>query len=152
MIWRHPALVLPALLTSGCIAPSPSASPNIATTTLKIASWNLEPLAERDGEGCRPRTEADYAALRGHSGSLGADVIAFQEVESVADARRGSIRRATIRRSRPVRRPPAGATAMALPASRSTTKQSALRSARRALDPKSGSFRTGSASEPALGR
>src|SRR5690606_22954926 len=30
---------------------------------LKIAAWNLEHLAQADGEGCRPRGEADYAAL-----------------------------------------------------------------------------------------
>lgn len=88
MIWRHPVFVLAALLMSGCMSPAPSAPPSARPTTLKIASWNLEHLAERDGEGCRPRTEADYAALRGHSESLDADVIAFQEVESVAAARR----------------------------------------------------------------
>lgn len=55
---------------------------------LRIASWNLEHLAEAEGEGCRPRTEADYAELRRHAQALGADVIAFQEVENEAAARR----------------------------------------------------------------
>ncbi|UUX98722.1 endonuclease/exonuclease/phosphatase family protein [Sphingomonas sp. J315] len=51
-------------------------------------TWNLEHLAERNGEGCRPRSDADYAALRAHAVALGADVIAFQEVESRATAER----------------------------------------------------------------
>ncbi len=61
-----------------------SASPK----TLKIASWNLEHLAERDGLGCRPRTEADYAALRGYARQLDADIVAFEEVENAAAAAR----------------------------------------------------------------
>lgn len=55
---------------------------------LTIASWNLEFLALRDGEGCRPRTEADYAALRQMVAAIDADVIAFQEVENYAAAER----------------------------------------------------------------
>lgn len=55
---------------------------------LRIASWNLEHLAERDGTGCKPRDEADYEELRQHAEALGADVVAFQEVESKAAAER----------------------------------------------------------------
>lgn len=55
---------------------------------LRIATWNLEHLAERNGEGCRPRSEADYAELRRHAGAIGADVVAFQEVESAVAAHR----------------------------------------------------------------
>lgn len=55
---------------------------------LKIASWNLEHLAESDGLGCRPRSEADYAALRSYADQLDADVIAFEEVENAAAAAR----------------------------------------------------------------
>lgn len=55
---------------------------------LKIATWNLEHLAEADGSGCRPRSETDYAALRRYAEELDADVVAFQEVESAAAARR----------------------------------------------------------------
>ena len=55
---------------------------------LKIASWNLEHLAEADGLGCRPRSEADYASLRQYAEQLGADVIAFEEVENAAAAAR----------------------------------------------------------------
>jgi endonuclease/exonuclease/phosphatase family metal-dependent hydrolase len=55
---------------------------------LKIATWNLEHLAEQNGVGCRPRTDADYAELRRHVAALDADVIAFQEVEAKAAAER----------------------------------------------------------------
>jgi endonuclease/exonuclease/phosphatase family metal-dependent hydrolase len=48
----------------------------------------MEHLAERDGMGCRPRTEADYEAMRAFAETLDADVVAFQEVESVAAAQR----------------------------------------------------------------
>ncbi|MDQ3040455.1 MAG: endonuclease/exonuclease/phosphatase family protein [Pseudomonadota bacterium] len=53
-----------------------------------MATWNMEHLAERNGSGCRPRTDADYAAMRDYVGALEADVIAFQEVESRAAAER----------------------------------------------------------------
>jgi endonuclease/exonuclease/phosphatase family metal-dependent hydrolase len=55
---------------------------------LTLATWNTEHLAERDGTGCRPRTDADYTAMRAHAARLGADVHAFQEVESKAAAER----------------------------------------------------------------
>lgn len=55
---------------------------------LRIMSWNMEHLAERDGEGCRPRTEADYAAMRDFIAMADPDVVAFQEVESLAAAAR----------------------------------------------------------------
>lgn len=74
-----------ATLVSGCAGLPPVAAPD---RPVKVASWNLEHLAERDGEGCRPRTEVDYAALRRHVDALGADVIAFQEVQSRAAAER----------------------------------------------------------------
>ncbi|WP_119184547.1 endonuclease/exonuclease/phosphatase family protein [Sphingomonas turrisvirgatae] len=67
-------------------APAPVAAKTPGS--LKLASWNLEHLAERGGVGCRPRSEADYAALRRHVSALDADVIAFQEVESRAAAQR----------------------------------------------------------------
>ena len=60
-------------------APAPAA-------TLTLASWNMEHLAEANGSGCRPRTDADYAAMRAYVDALAADVIAFQEVESKAAA------------------------------------------------------------------
>lgn len=48
----------------------------------------MEHLAERNGSGCRPRADADYAAMRDYVEALAADVIAFQEVESHAAAER----------------------------------------------------------------
>lgn len=78
--------MLSCLLLSAC---APTGSHNrMAAGTWKIASWNLEHLAESDGLGCRPRTEADYAALRAYAERLDADVIAFQEVENEAAAAR----------------------------------------------------------------
>ncbi len=48
----------------------------------------MEHLAERNGSGCRPRSDADYEGMRAYAAGLGADVIAFQEVESQAAAER----------------------------------------------------------------
>ena len=77
-----------ALLASACTGTpghdiGPSSGPYI-----KLATWNMEHLAEQNGSGCRPRTDADYAAMRAYVDDLGADVIAFQEVESQAAAER----------------------------------------------------------------
>ncbi len=75
-----------AALLAGC---APQATRDSALShPLRIASWNLEHLAEADGLGCRPRSEADYAVLRDYANQLGADVIAFEEVESAAAAAR----------------------------------------------------------------
>lgn len=85
------ALLTLAFTVSGC-APPPTVpdpqAPARTADTIRIATWNLEHLAERNGAGCRPRTDADYAALRYHSDRLDADVIAIQEVESKAAAER----------------------------------------------------------------
>lgn len=76
------ALIAGIALSSCATAPRPSAE------GLRIAAWNVEHLAESDGTGCRPRSAADYAALRDYVTALDADVIAFQEVESVKAAER----------------------------------------------------------------
>lgn len=83
-------LVAASLLASqaGCASPPRDEARLSQERTIKIATWNLEHLAERDGTGCRPRTEDDYATLRRHAAALGADVISFQEVESLAAAQR----------------------------------------------------------------
>ncbi len=55
---------------------------------LRIASWNLEHLNDTDGAGCVPRDSADYDAIARQVAVLGADIVAFQEVENEAAARR----------------------------------------------------------------
>lgn len=77
------------LLLAACSrTPSPSAAGAVPAAPLKLASWNFEHLAARDGDGCRPRTEADYAKLRTYVDRLGADVVAFAEVENKRAAER----------------------------------------------------------------
>lgn len=78
------------LTLAGCATPPATAPTETARAErpLKLASWNLEFLAEKDGVGCQPRTEADYQAMRRIAEGLDADVIAFQEAESVAAAKR----------------------------------------------------------------
>lgn len=84
---KTPALIAAlALFASACTGthgPGPASGP-----TIKLASWNMEHLAEVNGSGCRPRTDADYAAMGAYVDEMAADVIAFQEVESQAAAER----------------------------------------------------------------
>jgi hypothetical protein len=80
-------------LALGACAPQPPAatvppSAGGSAKPLKLASWNLEFLAEKDGSGCEPRTAQDYQAMRRIADSLDADVIAFQEAENPAAAAR----------------------------------------------------------------
>ncbi len=60
----------------------------VLSADLKLATWNLEHLAEKTNAGCNPRSDEDYEALRSYANQLNADVVAFQEVESVAAAAR----------------------------------------------------------------
>lgn len=76
-----------ALLASACTA-TPAPHDGVAGQALKLAAWSIEHLAEANNSGCRPRTDADYAAMRAYVDVLGADVIAFQEVESHGAAER----------------------------------------------------------------
>jgi endonuclease/exonuclease/phosphatase family metal-dependent hydrolase len=82
---RRASLAVTLSALAGCVALAPDDG---APAPLVLASFNMEHLAERDGEGCRPRGEADYAALRDYVGRVGADVFALQEVESVEAAQR----------------------------------------------------------------
>ncbi len=82
MLQRMAALAL-ALSLSAC-----AAGPTKAAEPLRIATWNLEHLAQDGAQGCRPRSEADYALLRSYADRLNADVVAFQEVESLSAAAR----------------------------------------------------------------
>lgn len=76
------------LVIAATLSLASCATPPRPEGSLVVATWNLEHLAEAIGSGCRPRQDADYAALRAHAASLNADVIAFQEVESVEAASR----------------------------------------------------------------
>lgn len=84
--YRAVSLAIAAVLslTSSQLFASPTHSPD----TITLASWNIEHLAERNNQGCKPRTEQDYAALRGFAKGLQADVVALQEVESKAAVHR----------------------------------------------------------------
>jgi endonuclease/exonuclease/phosphatase family metal-dependent hydrolase len=91
MISRLLAPLVLFLALSSCAshnAAMPPIEAGNATRPLKLASWNLEFLAEKDGTGCEPRGPEDYAAMRRIADSLDADVIAFQEAESPAAAAR----------------------------------------------------------------
>ena len=55
---------------------------------LRIAAWNLEHLNDSDGEGCVERSDDDFDAIARRIEALGADVVAFQEVENETAARR----------------------------------------------------------------
>lgn len=73
------------LMLAGC---SVGAQPNSAPPALVLATWNVEHLAAENGEGCRPRSDEDYAAMRDYITASHADVIAFQEVENEVAAAR----------------------------------------------------------------
>lgn len=81
------AVVLTATLSSCTTSPPPSIG-TAQSRAIRVATWNMEHLAEANGVGCRPRTDADYARMRSDAAALNADVIAFQEVETKAAAER----------------------------------------------------------------
>jgi endonuclease/exonuclease/phosphatase family metal-dependent hydrolase len=90
MLSRLSALLTALSLLAACVpaADAPQTAAPAAARPLKLASWNLEFLAEKDGVGCQAREAADYAAMQRIADGLDADVIAFQEAESVAAAAR----------------------------------------------------------------
>ncbi len=88
MLSRNLLIILPLMLAACAQAPAYADPARPTGTPLKIASWNLEFLAERNGDGCTPRNDADYAAMRNIVDKLDADVIAFQEAENEAAAAR----------------------------------------------------------------
>jgi len=73
---------------SGSVAGSPpratAADSPAAPRALRVATWNIAWLSDRDGEGKIPRRPGDYARLRDYAARLDADVIAVQEVENEA--------------------------------------------------------------------
>ncbi|WP_448662530.1 endonuclease/exonuclease/phosphatase family protein [Sphingomonas sp. CJ20] len=87
----HPSFALAtALLLASCTSAPPEAlhATQSVPKGLRVASWNLEFLAEKDGAGCQPRSAADYQAMRSIADGLDADVIAFQEAENLQAAAR----------------------------------------------------------------
>ncbi len=79
-LWR---VVASLLATAWFVAVSPAGA-----LELRVAAWNLEHVADTNGEGCVGREDGDYAALASRIDALGADVVAFQEVENTAAAAR----------------------------------------------------------------
>lgn len=54
----------------------------------RIGTWNLEHLDDSGMEGCLPRDQADYDAIADRVNEFELDIVAFQEVENEAAARR----------------------------------------------------------------
>ena len=52
--------------------------------SIRIATWNLEWLTARQGEGAVKRTQAEFEILAAYASALGADLIGVQEVEDEA--------------------------------------------------------------------
>ena len=63
-------------------------APFLSAQEVRVASWNIEHLAEHNGAGCVPRSTLDYEQLRDFSQLLNADIIALQEVENTAAVER----------------------------------------------------------------
>ncbi|MBO9546980.1 MAG: endonuclease/exonuclease/phosphatase family protein [Caulobacter sp.] len=80
---RSLAVLAVCLAVSACAhTPAPRQGP------LRIATWNMEHLSEDGAQGCKPRADADYDRMRAYADRLGADVVAFEEVESIKAAAR----------------------------------------------------------------
>lgn len=74
----------PLSASSGEQAARTTLRPNTGKRALRLATWNMQWLAEQDGHGPVPRTSSHYAQLAQIAERLDADVIAVQEVESAA--------------------------------------------------------------------
>ncbi|MEH0196283.1 endonuclease/exonuclease/phosphatase family protein [Caulobacter sp. CCNWLY153] len=72
-----------ALALTACVT-----TPRTGQAPLGVAAWNMEHLSEDGSQGCKARTDADYAVMARYAEQLKADVIAFEEVESVKAAAR----------------------------------------------------------------
>ena len=79
---------VPLALCAAFLALALLLSPRAGALELRVATWNLEHLDDANGAGCVGREDADYTALAERIDALGADVIAFQEVENAAAAER----------------------------------------------------------------
>lgn len=72
----------------GTVVALSAACGSAQASDLRVATWNLEHLNDAEGEGCIERSEEDYDAIGRRIEALDADVVAFQEVENEAAARR----------------------------------------------------------------
>lgn len=63
-------------------------SGTVHAADLRVVAWNLEHLNDTTGRGCLPRRQGDYDAIARQVERLDADIVAFQEVENEAAARR----------------------------------------------------------------
>ncbi len=63
---------------------SSKAQQALGSGTLRVVTWNVEHLAFPITDGCRPRTKAEIRALRSYAQDLEADIVALQEVGSIA--------------------------------------------------------------------
>lgn len=61
---------------------------SIAADSMRVATWNVEHLSDKNDVGCVGRSDDDYAYLAQRLGSLDAHVVALQEVESAVAAYR----------------------------------------------------------------
>ncbi|MCF2859963.1 endonuclease/exonuclease/phosphatase family protein [Pseudoalteromonas sp. SMS1] len=84
---NHPlktsAIALCALLTAACNATNPIDKKPLEDNNLRVVTWNIEHLAAKNTEGCKPRSHTELVELQAYAKSLDADVIAFQEVGSI---------------------------------------------------------------------
>ena len=62
--------------------------PDAKSADIRLATWNIEHLAEKQGTGCKPRQSEDYLQLQNILLQSDADIIAFQEVENTQAATR----------------------------------------------------------------
>ncbi|KTG21289.1 hypothetical protein AUR67_06805 [Pseudoalteromonas sp. XI10] len=82
-IIKHPHLTSLALLLFAAL------NSNLANAkSLRVASWNTEHLAAHNGAGCKARDTESYTQMRQYAQSLDADIIALQEVGSLAAVER----------------------------------------------------------------
>jgi len=65
------------LLVAFCAFPA-------ASSTLRIASWNIENLVADNGRGCRPRSDRDFYRVRAVIDQVDADIWLLKEIEGEA--------------------------------------------------------------------
>lgn len=61
----------------------PAVASELSESKLRVVTWNVEHLAYPIELGCKPRTQAELAALQAYAKGLYADVVGLQEVASM---------------------------------------------------------------------